>query len=211
KPTENVVMRNCSSHRGHGGLVVGSEMSGDVRNVYMHDCEFDGTDRAVRIKSQRGRGGVVEKVWAENITVKSMQREVVILNMDYGSDPHQASNAKPPLFRNIRIKNVTGNGAPTGILITGLEDSPIQDIQFENITVTSTKGIVASNVKDLSFIGIKVTPSKGPVYDLTNASQIKIQKAEAPKGIAAFLKIDGKNSGGIRIEASDLSGAKQAF
>ena len=70
-------------------------MSGDVRNVYMHDCEFDGTDRAVRIKSRRDRGGVVEHVWAERLRVRNMQQDVVIMNMDYTAD-RNAPIAKNP-------------------------------------------------------------------------------------------------------------------
>lgn len=209
KPTENVVMRHCSSSEGHGGLVVGSEMSGDVRNVYMHDCQFEGTDRAVRIKSQRGRGGVVEKIWAENLKVKNMQHEVVILNMDYGSDTKQPMNQKPPVFRDMIFKNISGDGAPTAILITGLEDSPIENIRFESVTINSTKGVVCSNVKVLTFKDIKVTPTQGAVFNLTNASQVTIEHATVPKGSSAFLKLAGQGSSGIRIEGSDLSGAKE--
>ena len=211
KPTENVIMRYCSSKRGHGGLVIGSEMSGDVRNVFMHDCEFDGTDRAIRIKSRRGRGGVVENIWAQNLKVRNMQREVVIMNMDYSSDAKQAANEKPPVFRNMLIRNVIGDGAPTAILLQGLEDSPIQNVWFDNMTISSTKGVVCNYVKGLVFSSVQVTPSKGPVFDLTNACQITIQKANAPKGTDVFLKLEGKDSRDVRIEASDLSEAKQKF
>lgn len=209
RPTENVIMRYCSSKRGHGGLVIGSEMSGDVRNVFMYDCEFEGTDRAIRIKSRRGRGGVVENVWAQNLKVKNMQREVVIMNMDYSSDTKQAANEKPPVFRNMVIRNVTGDGAPTALLLQGLQDSPIENIWFENVVINSTKGVVCKYVKGLVFDAVQVTSSKGPVFDLTNATQIMIKKAIAPKGTDVFLKLDGKGSGDVRIEASDLSEAKQ--
>src|SRR5688572_28132207 len=139
RSTENVIMRNCFSKRGHGGLVIGSEMSGDVRNVFMENCEFEGTDRAIRIKSRRGRGGVVENVYARNLKVKNMKYEVAILNMDYSADKNQAANEKPPVFRNMRFENITGVGAPTAVLIQGLDDSPIENIHFVNLTVNSTK------------------------------------------------------------------------
>jgi hypothetical protein len=211
RPTENVIMRRCSSKRGHGGLVVGSEMSGGVRNVFMEDCYFEGTDRAIRIKSRRGRGGVVENIYARNLKVLNMQREVVILNMDYGSDTKQAANEKPPVFRNMHIQNVTGEGAPTAILIQGLEDSPIENIHFENMAITSAKGIVCNNVKGLAFDNVNVTPSQGAVFDLTSATRISIQKATSPKGTDVFLKLAGTNSGEVRIVASDLSGANRPF
>jgi polygalacturonase len=209
KPTENVVMRHCSGKEGHGGLVIGSEMSGDVRNVYMHDCEFDGTDHALRIKSRIDRGGVVENVWVENVVAKNMQRDVVILNMDYSADRQDVLVKKPPLFRNIHVKNVTADGAPVAIIITGVEESPIQDIHFEDMTITSKQGVVAKNVKELTFKNVKVSSSEGPVFDLTNASGITIDKAVAPKGAKLFLKLQGAGSGNVVIQSSDLSGMKQ--
>ena len=211
RPTENVVMRWCTSRRGHGGLVVGSEMSGDVRNVYVHDCEFEGTDRAVRIKSRRGRGGIVENLWAENLTVKDMKYEVVILNMDYSSDTKQLTTEQAPLFRNMIFRHITGGGAPAAIRITGLPDSPIQNIRFEDMTIASTKGVICSDVKGLVFDRVQVTPASGPVYDLKNASDIVVRGAKAPAGTDVFLKLTGPGSGGVRIEASDLAGAKQPF
>jgi hypothetical protein len=202
-PTENVIMRNCSSKRGHGGLVIGSEMSGDVRNVFMYDCDFEGTDRAIRIKSRRGRGGVVENIYVRDLTVKNMQREVVILNMDYSSDRKQAATEKPPVFRNMDFRNITGDGAPTAILLQALEDSPIENIRFENMTINSTKGVVCNFVKNLVFEGVNVTPSKWPVFDLSNASGIVIRNSES-KGSDVFLKVEGK-SDSIQIENCGLA------
>jgi polygalacturonase len=211
RPTENVIMRRCFSKRGHGGLVIGSEMSGSVSNVFMEDCQFEGTDRAIRIKSRADRGGVVENVFARNLTVKNMQREVVILNMDYGSDRQALGMETPPVFRNMRFENITGDGAPTAILIQGMASSPVQDIQFVNMTIKSTKGIVANFAQGLTFENVQITPAKGPVFDLSSASAITIEKSVAPAGTDVFLKLAGTNSGGIRIVASDLSGAKQPF
>jgi len=205
KPTENVVMRYCSSKRGHGGLVIGSEMSGDVRNVYMHDCDFEGTDRAVRIKSKRGRGGVVENVWARDLKVKDMQREAVILNMVYSSDKKQAANAKPPVFRNIHISNLSCEGAPTAILLRALEDSPISDVYFKNIRISSKQGIVCENVRNIVFDEVLVVREKGTVYNIRNGSDVKISDNLVAEGSEVFLEVAGAGSSGISIEGTDLS------
>ncbi len=202
-------MRNCFSQRGHGGLVIGSEMSGDVRNVYMHDCEFEGTDRAVRIKAKRGRGGVVENVWAENIRVKALKYEVVILNMDYSSDKQRLTNERAPLFRNITVRNVTGAGVPVAVRIVGLPDSPIQNVRLENFTVASTRGVIVANARDLVFDKVVVTPQQGPVFDFTDTRDVVIRDSKAPAGTEVFVKAGGKDSGGITVEHSDLAGAKQ--
>jgi polygalacturonase len=211
RPTENVIMRNCSSRRGHGGLVIGSEMSGGVRNVFMENCEFTGTDRAIRIKSRADRGGVVEHIYARNLKVKNLQREVVILNMDYGSDRNQAASQKPPVFRNMQFENITGAGAPTAVLIQGLADSPIENIRFVNMTIRSTRGVVANYARDLLFDNVQVTPAKGAVFDLNEVSGIHIRKSNSPQGAETFLKLSGKTARGVRMEACDLAGAKQKF
>lgn len=200
RPTENVVMRWCSSRRGHGGLVIGSEMSGDVRNVYLYDCDFTGTDRAIRIKSRRGRGGVVENVWADNLRVRDMRAEVVILNMDYGADRNQAFTEKAPLFRNIHIRNVTAQGAPVAIRLAGLEDSMIQNINFADMTIASTQGVLATNVQGLTFTNVTIQAGIGPAYSLTNAIDVDIQgPSVAGVADAPFLLVEGANSARIRI------------
>jgi polygalacturonase len=208
---ENLIMRNCSSKRGHGGLVVGSEMSGSVRNVFMYDCDFDGTDRAIRIKSRIDRGGVVEHIYARDIRAKNMKREFVILNMDYGSDRNRPANAKPPVFRQMHFSNLQGDGAPVAIQITGLPDSPIQDIHFADMNLSATRGVVASRVTGLRFNNVQVTPTKGPVFDFTNATQVAITGTHAPAGTDIFLKLAGTDSHAIRIEDASLSNAKRPF
>lgn len=209
RPTENVVMRWCSSKRGHGGLVIGSEMSGDVRNVYLHDCEFDGTDRAVRIKSRRDRGGVVEHVRAERLRARNMRQDVVIMNMDYTADRNQPVASKPPVFRDIQIKDVTADGAPVAIRITGLDDSQIEQVSFENMTIASTQGVKLTQVRNVTFKNVIVTPKAGPVFELTDARGVRIAHGRAPTGTAVFLKVAGKDSRDIRIEAGDLAAAAQ--
>jgi polygalacturonase len=211
RPTENVIMRNCSSRRGHGGLVIGSEMSGGVRNVFMENCEFEGTDRAIRIKSRQDRGGVVENVYARNLKVKNMQREVVILNMDYGSDRNKPVTSKRPVFRNMQFENIAGDGAPTAILIQGMADSPIENIRFVNMTIKSTKGVVANFAKGLAFDNVQITPAGGPVFKLTDVADITIKGSVAPKGTELFLQLGGRASQGVTLDSCDLSAAAAKF
>jgi hypothetical protein len=137
-----------------------------------------------------------------------MQREVVIMNMDYSSDQKKAANEKPPVFRNMTISNVTGDGAPTAILITGVEDSPIENIRFENMNIRSEEGVVANFAKGLVFSNVNITPAKGISFDLANASGIVIEKSTAAAGTKQFLKVSGKSSG-IKLLGNDLSNAKE--
>jgi len=209
RATENVVMRHCSSKRGHGGLVIGSEMSGGVRNVYMHDCEFDGTDRAVRIKSRRGRGGVVENITAERLRVKNMKREVVIMNMDYASDRTKPTNEKAPMFRRITVRDVVCEGAPVAIRLTGMEDSLIEDIVFENLTIASVKGVIAQHVKGVSFKNVAIETQSGPVFDLDNASAVAISGARSTRKADVFIKVSGAGSTNVNVDASEIPGVRR--
>jgi len=211
RPTENVVMRHCSSKRGHGGLVIGSEMSGDVRNVFMEDCEFDGTDRAIRIKSRRDRGGVVEKVYARNLKVKDMQREVVILNMDYSADRNTSTKTTPPQYRNMQFENIIGVGAPVAVLIQGLSDSPITNIRFFNMTIQAKKGVVANYVSNIRFEHVRIQPVEGPAFKLTDASEIQLEHCPAPENAELFLQLGGRASRAVVLEGCDLTGAKRKF
>ncbi len=174
RPTENVVMRHSSSKRGHGGLVIGSEMSGSVRNVYMHDCDFEGTDRVLRIKSRPGRGGVVENVWVENVTARDLQREVVILNMDYTSDPNAVVDTHPPVFRNIHVKKVAASGAPVAIRITGMDTSFIENVSFEDMAIVAERGVIASFAKDISFVRTAITQAKGERFELKSVTGLTV-------------------------------------
>jgi polygalacturonase len=211
RPTENVIMRNCFSKRGHGGLVIGSEMSGGVRNVFMEDCQFEGTDRAVRIKSRADRGGVVENIFARNLKVKNMRYEVAILNMDYGADRNKPIASKPPVFRNMQFENITCDGAPTAILIQGMAASPIENIRFVNMTINSTKGVVANYAKGLVFDNVQITSTSGPVFNLTDTTDTTIKGSIAPKGTELFLQLSGRTSRAVTLESCDLSQAVKKF
>lgn len=174
RPTENVVMRHSSSKRGHGGLVIGSEMSGSVRNVYMHDCDFEGTDRLLRIKSRPGRGGVVENVWVERVTGRNLQHEVVILNMDYTSDKNAIVDPAAPIFRNIHVSKVAASGAPVAVRITGMENSLIENVTFTDCAIVSTKGVLATNAKNIRFDRVALAIEKGKPFELKNATGVLV-------------------------------------
>ncbi len=87
RPTENMIVRNDIVYRAHGGFVVGSEMSGGVRNIFVSDCSFIGTDIGLRFKTVRGRGGVVEKIFVKNISMRNIGRQAIFLDMYYFAKP----------------------------------------------------------------------------------------------------------------------------
>lgn len=124
---------------GHGGVVIGSEMSGSVRKVTISNCVFDGTDRGIRIKSTRGRGGVVEDIRVSNIIMSNIKREAVVLNLKYSKMPVEPMSERTPLFRDISISGLTAVGVKTPVKIVGLEEAPVTDIILRDINVKNAR------------------------------------------------------------------------
>lgn len=153
---ENITITNCTMLAGHGGVVIGSEMSGGVKKVVISNCVFDGTDRGIRIKSTRGRGGVVEDVQISNIVMKNIQEEAIILDMLYTKMPAEPLSERTPIFRNINISNVTGSDVLIPIKIRGLEESPISNITFTNINIDGKQKCIFQNCMNIKMTDVYV-------------------------------------------------------
>ncbi len=131
--------RDAQMLSGHGGVVIGSEMSGSVRKVTISNCVFDGTDRGIRIKSTRGRGGVVEDIRVSNIVMSNIKQEAVVLNLKYSQMPAEAKSERTPIFRNVHISGMTVTDVKTPIKIVGLEEAPISDIVLRDIHIQGAR------------------------------------------------------------------------
>src|SRR5690606_37911493 len=155
-PTENVIIRNNIVYHAHGGFVIGSEMSGGARNIWVENCSFIGTDIGLRFKTTRGRGGIVENIFINNINMIDIPGEAILFDMYYAAvDPVPLAGEKraavktvklpvteeTPQFRNFYIKNIVAKGASKGIFFRGLPEMHIQNIHIENATLEATKGI----------------------------------------------------------------------
>ena len=159
-PNENITITNCTMLAGHGGVVIGSEMSGGVKKVVISNCVFDGTDRGIRIKSTRGRGGVVEDIQVSNIVMKNIKEEAIILDMLYTKMPVEPVSDRTPIFRNINISNVAGSDVLIPIKIRGLEESPISNITFTNINIDGKQKCIFENCKNIKMTDVFVNGEK---------------------------------------------------
>lgn len=122
RPCEDIEIRNCVMTGGHGAVVIGSAMSGGVKNVHAHDCKISGTMQGIRLKSMRGRGGYIDGAVFENIEISGVSDQAVQINMFYEFSTVVPKSTVPSECRNIVIKNVHGSGAKTGIMINGLPE-----------------------------------------------------------------------------------------
>ena len=136
-PSENIVVENCNMKDGHGGVVMGSEISAGVRNVYVRNCEMNSPelDRAIRIKTNTLRGGFVENVYVKNIKVGQVKEALLRINTYYGTYAGQEGDYMPTI-QNINLENITvEDGGKYGVLIKGRPESFVKDVTLTNITI----------------------------------------------------------------------------
>ncbi|MGD1086055.1 MAG: glycoside hydrolase family 28 protein [Verrucomicrobiota bacterium] len=130
-PSENIIVRHCVMKDGHGGVVVGSEQSGGVRNVFAEDCKMDSTnlDRVLRLKSNSERGGFIENVFMRDITVGHVRDSVLTIDLVYG---RVESGPFPPIVRNVLMQRVTTAASPRVFNVVGTTNSIIENIRLED-------------------------------------------------------------------------------
>ncbi|WNH09143.1 glycoside hydrolase family 28 protein [Thalassobellus suaedae] len=140
-PSENIVVENCDMKDGHGGVVMGSEISAGVRNVYVRNCKMDSPnlDRAIRIKTNTLRGGFVENVYVKNIHVGQVKEAVLKINTYYGIYANQEGDFIPSI-KNIHLEDIeVENGGKYGILIKGRAENPVKNVTLTNVHIKGAK------------------------------------------------------------------------
>jgi polygalacturonase len=219
KPTENVTITNCTMLKGHGGVVIGSEMSGSVRKVTISNCVFDGTDRGIRIKTMRGRGGVIEDILVSNVMMYNMVNEGVLITLRYQSTKPEPLSERTPAVKNIQINGVTIRGGDRPVAIYGLEEMAISQISFSGIQSATRRGVLLENAADIAFhdvhmeikegSALEAKDTKGITYDkvtvnsaapgqpylkLSNVQNLKVTNCFQNENIPLFINEDEKSS-----------------
>jgi len=163
RPSENIIVKKCIFGYGHGGVAMGSETSGGIRNVRIISCDVDSGNWApIRFKTQPSRSGVVENIVYRNIRIKDA-KQAFEFNMEWRMVPPVAPPAKVlPVVRNVRFINITGNVNSLG-LIHGLKDSPIYDVKFRKCRLSAQKGLTVDNVRDIDYSGINAQVKEGQI------------------------------------------------
>lgn len=190
EPCQNVIVKNNTVFHGHGGFVVGSEMSGGVKNIYVADCTFLGTDVGLRFKSTRGRGGVVENIYIHNINMIDIPNEPLLFDLFYGGKgPNEVTaedeeqqdmtllpvTEETPAFRNIHISNVYCKGAGRAMFFNGLPEMPIENVTVKDVMISQAKeGVVISQAVNVTMDNIKIEAKKGSALRISNSKDIKV-------------------------------------
>lgn len=215
RPTENLIVENCKVFHGHGGFIVGSEMSGSVRNISVRNCQFLGTDVGLRFKSTRGRGGVVENIYISNIYMYNITTDSFLFDLYYGGKSASESLAdgdttplepvlppvteETPIFRNIYVKDLVSRNARRAMFFNGLPEMNIENINLENAFITAKYGAELSESKGINFDNVTVIPQEGPAFILNNVKQFKAEDLSADNRKKDILEVRGEKTEDIQI------------
>lgn len=213
-PTENLVVHDCIVYRAHGGFVIGSEMSGGARNIFVQNCSFIGTDIGLRFKTKRGRGGLVENIFVRNISMKNIIKQAVLFDMYYeAKDPalfaddgsKKQKEAVPvndgtPRFRNFYISNVTCDGAERAIMVRGLPEMSIENINLEHMKFKTRKGIQVVDAKNIVMRDINVQADEtNPLIFINNASNVTFDGISYNANPTKLFSVSGDKCNNITV------------
>lgn len=216
-PTENGIIRNNTVYNGHGGFVVGSEMSGGARYIFVSNCTFMGTDKGLRFKSVRGRGGVVEHIYAKDIFMKDIAQEAIFFDMYYfvkfatdgERDERPVVNEGTPVFRNMKFENIVCNGAKKGIFIRGLPEMAVSTITMSNLVLQADKGVELIDASGIHLEHVRlITNDTKPVILVDNSSNLTFDTIQYDTNTSLLFSITGERSQAIRVSRTDLTKAK---
>ena len=179
--SEDITVTDCTFLHGHG-MSIGSETLGGVRNVLVKHCIFDGTENGIRIKSQRGKGGVVENIDYEDIEMTNVDPAVTFTcyyTFNSAKDPVQKATpqvdaAQPvtvgtPVFRNIRVNHLTAKCEREAGIVIGLPESKITSVMFNDVNISAARGFKIQNAAEIHFEQSNVTAADGQPFVLQNA------------------------------------------
>lgn len=215
-PTENVIIKNNVVYHGHGGFVIGSEMSGGARNIHVSDCTFIGTDIGLRFKTTRGRGGVVENIYVKNIDMINIPTQTIGFNMFYeGASPvledgqKEEGNKAPektfpvteetPIFRNIYFKNINAVNSYEAITINGLAEMNIKNIVIEDSQFDTKKALTIVDADGITLKNVKLKYSEGTGAVVYNSKNVDLSTLQLESSQKPTIKVLGSKTSAVKL------------
>ncbi|KFF03502.1 glycoside hydrolase family 28 protein [Flavobacterium reichenbachii] len=220
---ENIIVKNNIVYHGHGGVTVGSEMSGGVKNLHVSNCTFMGTDVGLRFKSNRGRGGVVENIYISDIYMTDIPSQAISFNLYYGGKSIAetleeggdkiVNKAMPvtietPQFKNISIKNVTIKGAQQAVFLQGLPEMNLENIEISNLISKSQKGFSIIDAKGIKITNAKLDIEDKNAFEIYNAKNLSLKNIEFSANSSQAVTINGEASANIDLSGSPVNFSK---
>jgi hypothetical protein len=200
-PCEDILISDCTFAHGHGGVAIGSEMSGSVRNVTVANCVFDGTQRGLRVKTAMGRGGVIENFRACNLVMRNIVDAAFSITSNYDGPRGSGTNAPAPelipVMRHIHWSDAIVSGARLAAELNGLAESPVLDVSLRNIRFTSVKGgIHCEYAKGVRLENLDFQPASGPAVEAQKAGDLEVlyltvQQPNPQAPVVLFKEVSG--------------------
>jgi hypothetical protein len=238
RPTENVSIANCTVHRAHGAVTLGSEIAGGIHNVVADNITCQETAIGVRIKSRRGRGGRVEDVRFSNWTMEDVG-EAINVTTDYQMEGEVKSAQEPvsertPVFRNIAINGMTIKRAKLAIDVVGLPEMPISGLRISDVIVSAKSGLRGSHTEAMELHHVQVNADDGPAFLVQDSRELEldgvatrqplagapvirlercpgaiVRNSRAFAGTGTFLSVAPGELKNVTLEGNVLGAAKQ--
>jgi hypothetical protein len=192
QPTENVSITNCTFHRAHGAVTLGSETSGWIRNVVAGNITCNGTQMGIRIKSRRGRGGGVEHVRFSNWTMDNVGQGINVTNY-YLMAGESRTGAEPvsektPVFRDIAIVGITMVHARVAIDIEGLPEMPVESLRISDVVASARTGLKGYHTIGLELHNVEIDsdPESGPAFLIRDSKDLDLDGVSSRRAAAGF-------------------------
>jgi polygalacturonase len=203
RPTENVTITNCVIHRGHGGVAIGSETSGGIRNVVASNIVCKGTEKGVRIKSTRGRGAIVENLRFDNWTMENVGAAIDVTNY-YGQNQRSVEpvSERTPIFRDIAVSNMTIKNSPMAISVEGLPEMPISGLRISDVLASGKIGMRAYNTVAMELHNVQINAESGPAFLIRDSKELELDGVTSRKPLTGMPVIRLDNSPGAIVRGS---------
>jgi DNA sulfur modification protein DndE len=214
-PTSHWIIKNTTVLHGHGGFVVGSEMSGGVNNIYVDNCVFSGTDIGLRFKTTRGRGGMVNDIYISNIQMTKIVGEAILFSMYYAAkDPIILSDdqapiieykmepftEETPIFKDVFMEDVACKGAAIAFKIDGLPESNVSNIGLKNSSLEASKGITINEGSKVNFTNVEIHHKEGNLINLVNGTDIQFDNLSPTNITNQKIKLSGSKTEKVKFK-----------
>ncbi len=217
-PCENLVIRNNIVYHGHGGVTVGSEMSGGVRNMHVSACTFMGTDVGLRFKSVRGRGGVVENIYISDIRMTNIPTQAISFDLYYGGKSvsemlaeggqdalaqEEPVTIETPQFKNIFISDVVLKGAQHAVFLQGLPEMNLENIEISNMLLEADNGITVIDADGVKISNVKLITKNETAVEFYNTQNVTVEEFMSHRKTPKTITVNGVKSSNISLKSTD--------
>jgi polygalacturonase len=196
KPAENISITNCTVHRAHGAVTLGSETSGWIRNLVAGNIICDGTQMGVRLKSSRTRGGGIENVRFDHWTMRNVGTAINVTNYYLMEGEVRTGRAavspRTPIFRNIAVSNMTVDHARVAIDVEGLPEMPISSLRISDVIATAQTGVKAYNTDGFELRHVQIDAEKGPAFLIRDSTNLELDGigTRKPRADVPVIRLD---------------------